>query len=258
MLILLPPSESKTARSRGTATDPGSLSFPELAAQRRELSEALAAVSARPDAAELLGVSPNLVAEIARNTRLSTAPAVPVRRLYTGVLFDAMDLAGMDTGARRRATRRIVVVSALHGALRLGDAVAPYRMSIGARLPEVGPLAAFWRPHLGPVLTREAGSGVVVDCRSSGYAAAGRPTGPAAERWVQVQVPGASHHAKYTRGLVAGFLCRTDARVSSVEQLAATLAAAFDVRLSAPARAGAPWQLAVTPVPPSAVAATTG
>lgn len=250
MLILLPPSESKTPRRRGAPTDLDSLSFPELTPQRRELATRLAVASARPDAPEALGVSPNLAEEIARNTAFATAPAVPVRRLYTGVLYDAMDLAGMDAAAGRRATRRVVVVSALYGALRLSDAVAPYRMAIGARLPQVGPLAAYWRPHLGPAITRAAGTGVVVDCRSSGYAAAARPTGAAAAGWVQVQVPGASHHAKYTRGLVAGFLCRTDARIRTVDQLVETLAADFEVAPTAPARAGTPWQLAVRPVPP--------
>lgn len=245
VLILLPPSESKTPRRRGAPTELEALSFTELIPQRRELVRNLAAVSARGDAADLLGVSPNLADEILRNTEYLTAPAVPVRRLYTGVLYDAMDLEGMDTAARRRATRRVVVVSALYGALRLTDAVAPYRMAIGARLPDVGPLAAYWRPHLGPVLTTAAGSGVVVDCRSSGYAAAGRPTAHAADKWVQVQVPGASHHAKYTRGLVAGFLCRSDARISTVEGLVETLTTAFDVSLTPPARPGLPWQLEV-------------
>ena len=52
-----------------------------------------------------------------------------------------------------------------------------------------------------------AGRGVVVDCRSSTYAAAWAPQGPLAERWVQVRVPGATHMAKHTRGLVARQLC---------------------------------------------------
>lgn len=248
MLILLPPSESKTVAHRGRATDPAALSFPELSAPRAALLEALVAASARPDATELLRVSAGLAGDVRRNTGLAAAPAVPVRRLYTGVLYDALNLAGMDAAARRRAARRIVVVSALYGALRLGDAVAGYRMSIDARLPGLGPLARYWRPHLEPVLAAAAGTGVVLDCRSAGYVAAGRPTGAAARRWVQVQVPGASHHAKYTRGLVAGQLCRSAARITGVEQLAAELAASFDVQLTAPDRAGTAWQLAVAPV----------
>lgn len=246
MLILLPPSESKSTRSRGKPADPAALSFRELVAPRRTVAAELAAVSARPDAHEVLGVSPGLAEEVARNTRLDTAPALPVRDLYTGVLYDALDLAGMDAAARRRATRWVVVVSALYGALRLNDRVAPYRLSMGVTLPSTGPLARHWRPHLDETLTAAAGTGVVVDCRSSTYAAAGSPRGVAAEGWVQVRVPGASHMAKHTRGLVAGHLCRTGATPRTPPELAEVLAPSFTVGLEEPARPGRPWVLDVT------------
>src|SRR5690606_38381630 len=164
VLILLPPSESKSTRSRGKPADPAALSFRELVAPRRTVAAELAAVSARPDAHEVLGVSPGLAEEVARNTRLDTAPALAVRDLYTGVLYDALDLAGLDAAARRPATRWVAVVTALHGALRLNDRVAPYRLSRGVTLPGTGPLARHWRPHLDETLTAAAGTGVVVDC----------------------------------------------------------------------------------------------
>jgi len=247
VLILLPPSESKSTRSRGKPADPTAVSFRELVAPRRTVATELAAVSARPDAHEVLGVSANLAEEVARNTRLDTAPALAVRDLYTGVLYDALELPGMDAAARRRATRWVVVVSALHGALRLTDRVAPYRLSMGVTLPGTGPLARYWRPHLDQTLTTAAGDGVVVDCRSSTYAAAGSPQGEAAARWVQVRVPGASHMAKHTRGLVAGHLCRTGAAPRTPRELAEALGPAFTIHgLREPARPGKPWLLDVT------------
>lgn len=247
MLILLPPSESKSTRRRGKPADPAALGFRELVAPRRTVAAALAAVSTRPDAHEVLGVSANLAEEVARNTRLDTAPSLPAGDLYTGVLYDALDLPGMDAAARRRATRWIVVVSALHGALRLSDRVAPYRLAMNVTLPGTGPLARYWREHLDAALTTAAGDGVVVDCRSSTYAAAGSPRGAAADGWVQVRVPGASHMAKHTRGLVAGHLCRTGATPRTPRQLAEVLEPAFTVvGLTEPARPGKPWVLDVT------------
>ncbi|WP_324650899.1 YaaA family protein [Georgenia sp. H159] len=247
MLILLPPSESKSTRSRGKPVDPAGLSHRELVGPRRTVAGELAAVSARPDAHEVLGVSPGVADEVARNTRLDTAPALPVRDLYTGVLYDALDLDGMDAAARRRATRWVLVVSALHGALRLSDRVAPYRLAMNVTLPGTGPLARFWRTHLDGVLTTTAGTGVVVDCRSSTYAAAGSPQGPAAKDWVQVRVPGASHMAKHTRGLVAGHLCRTGVTPRTPRELADALAGDLTVvALHEPARPGKPWVLDVT------------
>ncbi|AXH97821.1 YaaA family protein [Ornithinimicrobium avium] len=248
MLVLLPPSESKATRARGAALRPGTLSWPSLAPQRARVAEALAAVSARPDAAQVLGVSPNLTEEVARNTRLLTAPTLPARDLYTGVLYDALDLAWLDAAASRRASRRLVVVSALYGAVRMTDRLAPYRLSMAVNLPGVGPLSTAWRPHLEEVLPSAVGRGLVVDCRSSTYAAAWVPQGALAHRWVTVQVPGATHMAKHTRGLVARALCRVADDPRRPEALVDLLASqGFDAELHPPARAGRPWVLDVQP-----------
>ena len=247
MLVLLPPSESKAVRLRGAAARPERLSFPELATARAQVAAALAEASARPDAPDVLGVSPNLGEEIARNLRLGTAPALPARELYTGVLYDALDLPSLDEASARRATRRLLVVSALYGAVRMTDRVAPYRLSMGVNLPGVGPLAGGWRPHLEQVLPAAAGRGLVVDCRSSTYAAAWVPQPPLAERWVTVRVPGATHMAKHTRGLVARELCRTSADPRRPGALVDLLGERFEVTLHPPTRRGGPHVLDVLP-----------
>lgn len=246
MLILLPPSESKTGRARGRSVVAEHLSFPELAATRQSVAEAVATVSAHADAAATLGVSPNLTTEIARNLVLHTAPAMPASRVYSGVLYDALDYASLDGAAKRRANRWLVVVSALYGAVRPTDAIAPYRLSMAVNLPGVGPLASAWKPELGRVLPEAAGRGVVVDCRSSTYAAAWTPQGDLAERWVQVRVPGATHMAKHTRGLVARELCRVGRDVRRVPQLADVLGDAFAVTVEEPTKPGRPWVIDAT------------
>lgn len=246
MLILLPPSESKTGRARGRSVVHEHLSFPELSATRQSVAEAVAKVSAHPDAAAMLGVSPNLTAEIARNLVLHTAPAMPASRVYSGVLYDALGYATLDSVAKRRANRWLVVVSALYGAVRPTDAIAPYRLSMAVNLPDVGPLASAWKPELSRVLPDLAGRGIVVDCRSSTYAAAWAPQGDLAERWVQVRVPGATHMAKHTRGLVARELCRVGRDVRRVSQLVEVLSDAFAVTVEAPAKAGRPWVIDAT------------
>jgi uncharacterized protein len=237
VLILLAPSESKATRARGAALDLAKLSLPGLTAAREAVLDALGALG--PDAATL-GVSPNLTEELARNGRLRTAPTLPAGELYTGVLYDALDLASLDPPSRRRANRRLLVASALFGALRPADRVPPYRLAMGVSLPGVGPLAAHWRAplaeHLGPL----AAKGLVVDCRSGSYAAAWAPP---AERWVQVRVPGATHLAKRTRGLVARALCETPADPRRPQALPGLLEDRFDVALHAPERAGRPWVL---------------
>lgn len=246
VLILLPPSESKTGRSRGLPVRPEQLSFPELTATRQLVAEALAKVSAHEDAAATLGVSPTLTAEIARNLVLRTAPAQQAARVYTGVLYDALDHPTLDAAVRRLANRRLLVVSALYGAVRPTDRIVPYRLSMAVNLPGVGPLASAWKPELSRVLPGAAGRGLVVDCRSSTYAAAWTPQDGLAERWVQVRVPGATHMAKHTRGLVARALCQTAAEPRRVTDLPALLEDRFVTELTEPSRAGRPWVLDAT------------
>ena len=208
-LILLPPSEGKTGRSRGRAVDHASLSFPELNPVREQVLEALAKVSASSDAYDVLGVGASLQHEVDRNTRWRTEPAVPVSDLYSGVLYDALGYSTLSPGSKRRAGNRLLVVSAAWGALRMADRVPPYRLSMGTTLPGLGPLASVWRDPLAAVLAQT--DGVIVDCRSSTYVSAWRPTRVQAAKWVAVNVVRdrggvrtvVSHNAKHTRGLVA-------------------------------------------------------
>jgi hypothetical protein len=61
-----------------------------------------------------------------------------------------------------------------------------------------------------------------------------------------VRVPGATHQAKHTRGLVARRLCEVGRDVRRVPQLVDLLADAFHVSLAQPARPGRPWILDAT------------
>ena len=249
VLILLPPSEGKNRPRRGRSLDLGTLSFPELTPLRAAVVETVARVSREPDAARTLEVNPNLVEDLARNVHLAEAPTAVASSIYTGVLYQALDLDSLDAASKRRANRWIVVVSALFGALRLADRVPPYRVNICSTLPDVGYLSHEWRRALPEALDAAVKPrDHVVDCRSSTYAALWRPQGQRAERWVQVTVPGASHMAKHTRGLVARELVQAEAP-RTPEALAERLSERFEVELTPPPRTGKPWQLATTPRP---------
>jgi len=252
VLILLPPSEGKAQRGRGRPIDLARLSFPELADARDHVLDALATTSVRPDALARLTAPPGAAPEVARNARIRELGTLPAERLYTGVLYDALDLASMDVAARRRARRWVVVTSALFGAVRLADPLPPYRLPVCASLDGLDTpagLEAYWRQHLPEPLTDAAGRGVVVDCRSSSYVPLWRPVADLADRWVQIRVPGASHSAKHTRGLVTRHLCVAGSVAKDVPAVAGEIGAAFDVALHEPARAGKPWVLDVHPTP---------
>lgn len=245
MIVLLPPSETKATRSRGKALALDALTWPELTPARAQVLDALAVASARPDAAHRLGVSPNLTEQIARNMALFEAPTLPAAQLYTGVLYDALDLTSLAGADKTRASRRVVISSGAFGAIRLGDRLAPYRLSMSVNLPGVGPLASFWQSRLDAPLTEAAGNGLIIDCRSSTYAASWSPSGELTARWVHIRVPGATHMAKHTRGLATRALV-TDRRDPRTPQaLAAMLSETFDTDLHAPRAATKPWVLDV-------------
>ena len=244
MLVLLPPSESKWAGPpRGAPVDLGSLSSPGLNPARERVLDALVDLSARPDAPALLGAGAGLAGVVRANTTLRTRPAAPAARVYTGVLHDALDLPSLPAAA----ARRVLVVSALWGVLSPRDRVPAYRLSMGTDLPGVGPLAAFWRPHLAAALQP---AGLVVDCRSAAYAAAWVPEADTAGRTVAVRVLRdgrvVSHAAKHTRGLLARHLLTRGGRPprTPAALLDATVEA-FGAKLLEPARRGASWTLEV-------------
>ncbi|WP_369053960.1 YaaA family protein [Kineococcus terrestris] len=244
MLVLLPPSETKWAGpDRGRPVALERLSHSELTAARATVLDALAAVSARPDAAAVLGTGPALADVVAANTTLRARPAAPAAHVYRGVLFDALDLPSLPAAA----ARRVLVVSALWGLLHPRDRVPGYRLSMGTDLPGPGPLARFWRPHLEGVLRP---AGVVLDCRSAAYAAAWAPDPQTAARTAAVRVTRGgtvvSHDAKRVRGLVARHLLTRPGRPPrTVAALRAAVAEAFAVELLPPARRGASWTLEV-------------
>ncbi|MFD3401875.1 YaaA family protein [Kribbella sp. NPDC058693] len=247
-LILLPPSEGKTGRSRGRAVDLGTLSFPELNPVREQVLETLAKVSASTDAFDVLDVGASLQHEVDRNTRWRTEPSVPVAELYSGVLYDALGYSTMSAGTKRRAANRLLVISAAWGALRPADRVPPYRLSMGTTLPGHGPLASVWRDPLSVALADI--DGVIVDCRSSTYVAAWRPTGDQADKWVSVNVVRerdgvrtvVSHMAKHTRGLVARHLLESGKDPGTPRSLHKLIAERWNAELD---RASSGWTLTV-------------
>lgn len=226
MLLLLPPSEGKTPAPDGSLPlDLAALAHPELTEQRRATLAELAAVSSRPEATTVLGVSDGLAAEVARNTSLALAPAAPAAQVYTGVLYAAAGLGSLGPAAAARAQASVRIFSGLWGAVAPADRIPAYRLSMDVTLPDVGPLARAWRPALASALDERTSGDVVVDCRSATYVAAWRP--PRGADWVEVRVlrevdgkrSVVSHNAKHTRGVLAGRLLRATTEPTTGEDV---------------------------------------
>jgi cytoplasmic iron level regulating protein YaaA (DUF328/UPF0246 family) len=214
VLILLPPSEGKSEPAEGgDPVELDSLVFAgQLSEKRGELLDA---------------VDPSL----------RSAPVAPAADVYTGVLYQRLDLPGLPAAARRRAAKRVLIASALWGFLRPTDPIPAYRLPPSTKLDGIGGLAAWWREALAAALPDQAGE-TIVDMRSGAYSALWKPK---RARLLSVRAfkdeggerRAVSHMAKAVRGDVARALLLAKREAKDPEQ-AATVAteAGFDVELT--------------------------
>lgn len=254
MLVLLPPSEGKAPSGEGEPLRTESLSLPALNPAREAVLGELVELCGGGDeekAREVLGLSEGLRGEVVKNAGLRDAGARPAGEVYTGVLYDALDLASLDARARERAARQLLVLSGLWGAVGIGDRIPSYRCSMGVRLPGIGSLAAHWRTPMAIVMPEAAGEGLVLDLRSSAYAAAWRPKGELAGRTATVRVLHSrvvdgvekrsvvSHFNKATKGRIVRSLLADGGDPSGPAELVTALRdLGYVVETGAPAKEG--------------------
>lgn len=227
MQILLPPSEGKTPPAEGPALDLGRVSFPDLTPVRREVLLSLTQLcrSDPQTAMQSLGLGPSLLPEVQRNADLAAQPCAPAGRVYTGVLFHALDLSTLPDGL---AEEQLLIASGLFGLLRPGDPIPAYRLSGSARLPGLPPPKRLWSQALAAVLNPLAAEHLMVDLRSQPYATLSRGRPP---RWVPVRVMtvrdgrrvAVSHHNKATKGALARHLLLAGSHPDTAAELLALL-----------------------------------
>lgn len=255
VLILLPPSEGKAAPRRGKPLDLADLSSPELTPARAQVIDALVALSGRVDAPEVLGIGASQLDLIGLNANLRTSPTARADAIYTGVLYDALGLPALSSAAKRRAASRLAITSSVFGILRPGDRIPAYRLSGDVTLPGLGSVAGVWREHLGPAIQNAVGTGLLVDLRSTTYAAFWRP--PAGSRVVTIRVlhesngvrKVVSHFNKATKGRIVRHLLESGANPRTAAALAKSLTdLGWRVEQGAPSERGAQLDVVVTEV----------
>ncbi len=233
MIVLLPPSEGKTAPRRGKPLDLATLRLPSLASARERVLDALVDLCAgdAAQAARLLDVPKSQLGLVDLNARARTAPTARADQVYSGVLYDALSPATLSAAARRRATSRLLVASSLFGVVGPADRIPAYRLSGDAVLPRLGGVAAHWRASLGPAMEELVGDRLLVDLRSSMYAAFWRPPAALAPRLATVRVlhevagrrQVVSHFNKATKGRIVRALLEDGANPHTPARLAEAL-----------------------------------
>ena len=169
--ILLAPSEGKLEGGNPFAPDMFDYRssntfnyFNELNAGRRELIAALHQVlESDEDLEEIFGVKgPVLEEAVQINREVLRAPLMSALDRYSpGVMYQAMDFAGLPTGAQRRLLENGIIFSGLFGLLRPDDLIPNYRLRMDAVMPELGRVFQYWRPRISPVLNETLKNRVV-------------------------------------------------------------------------------------------------
>jgi hypothetical protein len=213
LLILLPPSEGKTAPSEGAPVELSELAFPGLTKTRSRLLDVLSRLTF-PRALKYLDVGPGLAEEAARNLELRSAPAAPAHAVYTGVLYEHLGLGTLPG-------ERVLIASALWGFVRPSDRIPAYRLSMGSTLPRIPSFPALWRE---PLRRAAPDGGLIVDLRSGAYTAAWKPR-RATVVGVRAFVDGktVSHMVKATRGDVARLLLSSPDMPETPQDVASTV-----------------------------------
>ncbi|MFC7374550.1 YaaA family protein [Brachybacterium sp. GCM10030267] len=231
MLILLPPSETKTRPPEAEARplDLEAMALPELLEARRTMLRAAQRTAGTQDAAAKLGVPASSPELVQRMADLEHEPAAPPLAVYSGVLYDQLDPAH-----RPAPDRRLLVQSALFGLVDAGtDRIPAYRLSATSAVSRLGKAGSWWTQRLRPTAQRlqkeqaEGGSPVVIDCRSGSYRSMMQLRTDPAVRVLEVspvqERGGArkvvSHDAKRYRGLVTRSLLAAGTTPASADDV---------------------------------------
>lgn len=224
MLVILPPSETKVSGGDDTTTlDLGKLSFPSLNPIRQALLEQMVALAADPlSALKALKLGPQGLVEVERNAQVFSSPVMPALSRYTGVLYDALNIPGLDYACRTWAKDHLAIFSAAWGLLRADDLIPAYRLSWDSTLARGKP-SRVWGPA-GEALWGEVND-FVLDLRSEGYRSLA-PVPVDMGVFVTLVQPGPvgerkalGHANKKTKGRLVHELARSRAAIVSVAEL---------------------------------------
>jgi uncharacterized protein len=220
VLVLLPPSEAKVPGGDGPALRSVGVDAPGgLGPARLKVLEAVAAFChADPSRATAALKLPAASAadDLAANVAALDAPTLPALDRFSGVLYAALDAGSLGARERQVALASLLVFSGAFGFVAGDEPVPVHRVPAAATVPGIGGLTPFWRAQLRDATPRLfSDGGLLVDLRSTDYAAMWQVTGPlrsqvtpvrvlverkAGRRWVRRVV---SHPSKHGKGLLA-------------------------------------------------------
>lgn len=222
MKILLPPSETKRPGGTGKPLSLENLALPALLTERTTVADALVVLAADPvHARRVLKLSERQLAEIEHNSALRASPTMPAIDRYTGVLYDALDAAALDSRARRWLGGHLWIHSAPFGPVSALDGIPAYRLAAGTSLPGVRPLRRHWAEATSAAIERESPT-FLLDLRSEAYVALGPVPASVRSAYVRVVTErgrALNHFNKKAKGELVRALAEDRPRLQTVDGL---------------------------------------
>lgn len=238
MLIVLPPSETKSTGGTGAPLNFEALSFPSLNEIRAGIAADLIelCLGEESEAMAALKLGPKLAEEIHANATLMSSPTAPAIERYTGVLYDALDAPSLSSSARSQ----LAVGSALFGVVSAEDMIPHYRLSAGSKLPartgdDVPTMRKRWGKSITQALQeRRDEEKLLVDLRSGAYANLGKVPGSISMTVLTEEGKVVSHFNKHYKGVFARIVTSAERSAESiVEVIDIARAGGLDIELDA-------------------------
>jgi cytoplasmic iron level regulating protein YaaA (DUF328/UPF0246 family) len=153
-IILLPPSEGKSDSIDlknpswdAVRNDSKYIHFSELNKKRLELIKSLQKYAKNADEKELEALfelkGKNLDKAAAATKNLLVSPTMPAYRLYTGVVYDNIEIDTLSKSALTNLTSKTYAISGLWGLVRLSDHLPDYKLKISSRFDDIN-LVKYW------------------------------------------------------------------------------------------------------------------
>lgn len=218
MLIVLPPSETKSVGGNGSPLNLEELSFPTLTDTRADILDDLIALSADQERAmEVLKLGPRLADEVTLNGELRISPTMAAIDRYTGVLYDALDASSLSNDARGQ----LAIGSALFGVVGAEDMIPHYRLSGTVKLPRrvdgtTPTLKSRWGKQITAALSNED---LLIDLRSGTYQNLGKVTEAITVTVVTEEGKVVSHFNKHYKGVLARVLVASKEKLETIEDI---------------------------------------
>lgn len=205
--------------------------------RRREILDAYRAIIASNDPARyltLFGLKKASDAAPYLQEILDT-PTRPAVERYSGVAYDYLDLASLDSDARSYLESRLIIFSNLFGPLRGGDRIPDYKVKQGNRVGEIAP-ERFYRTAFQAELDTLLEGQEILDLRAGYYDKFYKPAQSVTTMKFIKEGKVVSHWAKAYRGLVLRHLAQH--RFETIAELLASEMAGVRIKEIVEKRAG--------------------